>query len=288
MTSCGADILADTLFDTLTAGVSFTLPDVDLTGPLYQVPATVGDVDAPARIGDSALTTKVVDGEGTFDVVMTSIRAHLRDEYDKQRITGDQYTKAYIALTESALSNATQFLLTRDTAHYQALAARMAAMQAEVTLVTARVQLELVKVQLKSATFEARTNEAAFALTKMKLATEDVGYCTAKFSLENIAPEQLKLVKEQGETQRSQTMDTRSDGITPVTGSVGKQKDLYNQQITSYRRDAEVKAAKLFTDAWITMKTIDEGLLPPGGFTNTNLDDILSVLKTVNNLDPTP
>ncbi len=79
-------------------------------------------------------------------------------------------------------------------------------------------------------------------------------------------------------------MDTRTDGVTTITGAVGKQKALYTQQITSYQRDSEVKAGKIFIDAWMTMKTIDEGLLPPDGFTNTNLDEILDTLKTNNDL----
>ena len=43
--------------------------------------------------------------------------------------------------------------------------------------------------------------------------------------------------------------------------------------------DAEVKAAKLFTDAWITQKTIDEGLTAPSNFANDSVNTILGVLK---------
>jgi hypothetical protein len=45
-----------------------------------------------------------------------------------------------------------------------------------------------------------------------------------------------------------------------------------------------VKASKIFSDAWITMKTIDEGLVPPNGFTNASLDTVLTALKTNNQL----
>jgi len=101
--------------------------------------------------------------------------------------------------------------------------------------------------------------------------------------------EQIRLITEQLETQRAQTMDTRSDGVTPVTGTLGKQKELHAQQIVSYRRDAQLKAARPFIDAWITMKTIDEGTLPPIGFNNANLDEVLSVLRTDNELSaPVP
>ena len=85
----------------------------------------------------------------------------------------------------------------------------------------------------------------------------------------------------QSEAQRAQVSDTLSDG-TPVAGLIGKQKDLYTQQINSYKRDAEVKAGKLWIDAWITMKTIDEGLLPPDQFTNTEINEVLATLKTNN------
>ena len=96
-----------------------------------------------------------------------------------------------------------------------------------------------------------------------------------------VAEKQVVLTTEQAESQRAQTLDTRLDGAT-VTGLMGKQKELYSQQITSYKRDAEVKAGKLWIDAWITMKTIDEGLLPPDQFTNIEINEVLATLKTNN------
>ena len=77
-------------------------------------------------------------------------------------------------------------------------------------------------------------------------------------------------------------MDTRTDGTTVITGLLGKQKALYEQQITSYQRDAEIKMARPFIDAWITQKTSDEGVLAPNNFTNAQLDQILSHLRTQN------
>ena len=83
--------------------------------------------------------------------------------------------------------------------------------------------------------------------------------------------------------QRAQTLDTRSDGST-VVGAVGKQKDLYSQQIKSYQRDSELKAAKLFADAWTVQKTVDEGFVAPANFQNPSLDSVLGHIKTNNNL----
>lgn len=93
----------------------------------------------------------------------------------------------------------------------------------------------------------------------------------------------IELIKEQAEAQRAQTLDVRKDG-SAVTGSIGKQKELHSQQIISFQRDAELKAARPFIDAWITMKTIDEGTLPPTNFNMANLDQVLTILRTNNDL----
>jgi hypothetical protein len=272
-----SDIEANALLVSLTEGVSFEVPNVDLTGSEFAVP---GDVTAAmyallTKLTNADLTTGV-DGTGTFDVLMKSFAAHLKVEYNANRITGAEYTKAFIALTESAMGGAVQFLLGRDQAFWQAQTAQIAA-------ITARIGLESAKVQHAALQFQALTAEVDYALTKLKLATEDAQYGTLKYQLDNLMPAQLTLLREQVEAQRAQTLDTRVDGV-PVSGTLGKQRELYNQQITSYQRDSEAKAAKMFVDAWITQKTIDEGLLPPNGFTNASLDEVLTVLKTNNNL----
>lgn len=277
--SCSAEVEANRLLEELTKGDDFTLPDIDMSGPEWDIP---GGDDSPIfgaidKISNESLTTREVGGSGTFDALMESAHNHLKAEFKANRITGGEYTKAYIAMMESCMSNAVQFLLGRDQAYWAAALAQIQAVTARVTLATSKAQFVLAKLQALSAKSE-------YALTKMKIATESETYCAALFNASQMLPQQLKLITEQTEAQRAQTLDTRSDGST-VTGSVGKQKELYSQQITSYQRDAEVKASKLFTDAWITQKTIDEGLNPPNGFTNASIDTILSKLKSNNGLN---
>lgn len=275
---CGADTEANELLISLTSGDDFVIPDIDLSGPEYEIP---GDGTGPGYepiepLTEAKLTSRLVGGTGMFDGLMVTFSAHLKAEFEKGRITGADYTKAYIALTESALNGAVNYLLGKDQAFWQS-------MLAQAQAITARVQLATAKVQMAAVRIEAMNSKAAYGLTKLKLSTESVTYCTAQYNLTNMLPQQLASIKEQMEAQRAQTLDTRTDGAT-VTGVLGKQKALYTQQITSYQRDSEVKASKLFTDAWITMKTIDEGLLPPSGFQNSSLDTILTTLKTNNGL----
>lgn len=277
--SCSAEVEANRLLDELTKGDDFTLPDIDMSGPEWDIPGGDGSpiFGAITKITNESLTTREVGGSGTFDALMESAHNHLKAEFKANRITGGEYTKAYIAMMESCMSNAVQFLLGRDQAYWAAALAQIQAVTARVTLATSKAQYVLAKIQALSAKGE-------YALTKMKIATESETYCAALFNVSQMLPQQLKLITEQTEAQRAQTLDTRSDGTT-VTGSVGKQKELYSQQITSYQRDAEVKASKLFTDAWITQKTIDEGLNPPNGFTNASIDTILAKLKSNNGLN---
>lgn len=274
----GGNINANLLMLSLMEGENIPIPSINFNDPAFQLPSDVNSdlYKSVTRLTNKDLTTGVVDGNGTFDALMTGFKVHLKQEYEANRISGAEYTKAFIALTGNAMAGAVQFLLGRDGAFWQAATAQAQA-------ISARVQLETAKVQYAAVLLEALNSRANYALTKLKLATEDVTFASGEFQLNQILPQQRLLLIEQTESARAQTANTRTDGAL-IVGVLGKQKDLYEQQITSYKRDAEVKAAKMFADAWTVQKTIDEGLLPPAGFTNASLDPILTTIKTNNGL----
>lgn len=279
MATHNGDVNANQLMLALMDGVDFPIPEIDFNDAAFKLPTDLNaDVyKSVRRLSNEDLSSGAVDGNGTFDVLMRGFKVHLREEFDASRISGGEYTKAYIALTAGAMQNAVQFLLGRDGAYWQAVLAQSQAM-------TARIAMETAKVQFAAVVMEALTGRANYALTKLKLATEDVQFATGEYQLNVMLPQQLLLLSEQVEGARAQTLDTRTDGAI-VVGVLGKQKDLYQQQIVSYKRDAEVKAGKLFTDAWTVQKTMDEGLLPPAGFTNVSLDKVLTTIKVNNGLN---
>lgn len=399
--TCDPTTPANELMANLAGDASITLPDIDLTKPEFQLPdnSTNPIFKDIVRLQNKDLTDGKINGDGTFDALMRGFKAHLQQEFEAGRITGSDYTKSYIALTEAAMAGSVQFLLGRDAAYWSAVQAQTAASIAQVQLVATRVELETTKLKYAMAKYEALTVKSNYALAKMRLALESVNYCTGLYNLNTMLPqqfdqlveqtrmtkeqadgalyqntqmlpqqrlllieqtrntkeeadtasaqrlqllpeqvkqvtaqyglvtaqknhqiaettdllpkqirmveaqagaqeytttvmmplqtvqltEQTNMIKEQKEAQRAQTSNTRSDGSI-VAGSIGKQKELHDQQITSYKRDAEVKAARPFIDAWIAMKTIDEGLLPPNGFANTSLDQVLTKLKQNNQL----
>ena len=312
MSDCGADDLANTLLGTLTAGETFALPDVDLGSADYQLPDLTELMGEVTKLTNDDLTTGAIDGQGTFDALMRGMAVHLRKEYEGNRITGAEYAKAYTALVQGAMANATQFLLGRDQAYWQAVTAQIQARRAKIEETTSKVQLETAKAQLAALRYEANTAKANFGLMKMKLSTESINYCLEKFNLDEMMPNQKALLLEQIlgaqknnlvtqynldtmlptqnalqleqiEVQRAQTSNTRTDG-TAIGGAVGRQMALHDQQITSYKRDTETKFAKMLSDAWITQKTLDEGTLPPTVFTNAVLDQVFGKLRTNNDL----
>lgn len=306
--SCGAETEANALLATLLAAEDVTLPAINYDADAFEMPDSITDnlQKLVITLKPEEITTGSIDGSGVFDIIMKGMKAHLQEEYQKSRITGAEYTKAYIALVDGAMNQSVQFLINKDQVFWQAQTAQIAAY-------TARMQFEAAKMALATAKFQALTAKSEYGLTKMKISSESMAYCTAKFQLDFIMPKQLEQLTfqtigagiqndtgtyqlttllpaqklqldEQTNAQRAQTSNTRLDG-TPIVGVLGKQIALYDQQIVSYQRDAEVKSAKLFTDAWITMKTIDEGLLPPANFENAQLNLILQTLIDNNNLD---
>jgi len=257
-----SDTIANDLFISLVGENNAQLPDIDLSREWFEIPWTVDhDVYKPVkRIEPEDITTKEVNGTGIFDVMMAGIRAHLELEYEKNRITGAEYAKAYVALTQAALANAVQFALGKDQAFW-------ASARAQAETITARVANEVAKIQ-------ALLNRAEYALTKLKLATEDANFGAQKYNISQILPIQKDLLTEQMEAQRAQTSDRRSDG-QEVKGVMGAQKELYEQQVRAYEEDIRHKFTKLLTDTWITRHTINEELSPPKQLLTKALEEVV-------------
>lgn len=279
MATNGGDVLASELMLALLTGEDVSIPTIDFSGSEYTIPGDINSdaYDVLVRLSDSDLTTGAINGTGAFDKLMVGVAAQLQREYDAGRITGVEYTKAYIALTGSALSSSLQYLLSRDATYWQAV-------QAQAASVTARVQLATAKAQNAAAQLEAKNIKATYALTKLQLAKADADYGSAKYTLEEILPVQKINVQEQAEAQRAQTMDTRSDGVTAVAGSLGKQNALYAQQIISYQKDSQLKAGKIFSDIWTVQKTVDESPNVPDAFGYETINDVMQTIITSNDL----
>lgn len=186
-------------------------------------------------ITNEDLTTKVVDGTGIFDELMTAANAHLDSQFKNERITGTQYAEVYLGQLQAVLANAVQFLIERDKTYLNNLL-----INAQIEL--ANKQVELAEKQLEQADKQLELLEKQIELQQA----------------------QSDLARQKIKTEIAQISDT-VDGVA-VGGVIGAQVALYKQQRESFLRDAEQKSLKILADTWITRKTIDDGVEVPVNF----------------------
>jgi len=411
MSDCNNDVEAEALYVALGDEADFAIPVVDLNGAQFTIPAELdNDLYTPlSRLTEADLTTRKLEGTGLFDGLMEATNAQLQEQYDSGRITGSEFASAYVSGLQSAMGNAVQYLLSRDTTHWQAVVAQQQARAAELEVVKTRLMVEESKARMLAAQLDVKTKAAQLALGKMQLVSEDVRTCLlrvqksqaeyeltnilpielaksqsqiaatdagtaqtnaqtvllgtqeaqAEYELANILPielaksqaqiaatdagtllttsqkdktlyetasvlpaqiakinsdkevsdytwetvmpaqvagitadtvgkvynndfilpEQRASIKEQTEAHRAKTLDTRSDGVTPITGAIGKQKDLHTQQVKSYQDDSQTKLIKILTDTWITGKSMDENYGTPSAYTEGYVNSAVAALR---------
>lgn len=192
-------------------------------------------------ITNEDLTTKVVDGTGIFDELMTAANAHLSAQWDMERITGTQYAEVYLGQLTAVLQQAVTFLIEKDKTYLNNLL-----VQAQIDL--ANKQIELADKELEKADKEIELLDKQIELQELN----------------------KELIAQKVKTEKAQISDT-VDGV-PVTGIIGAQIALYKQQKDGFIRDAEQKALKIISDTWITRKTVDDGTPLPTGFDTAAVD----------------
>ena len=168
------------------------------------------------------VTDGTVTGNGIFDIWMRTLGAHLKREYAEQRITGDEYAKAYIALMNNLLNAAVGFL-TQD--------AQLAMAQEKL-----KYELQLLDAQVKLADKELALKDKDLALKEKQVA---------------LAEAQLKAA----EAQYKDTVD----GL-PVGGVLGKQMKVYDAQAKGFKDNALQAATKIMVDTWNIRRQTEESL----------------------------
>ena len=171
----------------------------------------------PLLVTDGTLT-----GNGIFDTWMRALGAHLKREYAEQRITGDEYAKAYIALMNNLLNAAVGFH-TQD--------AQLAMAQEKL-----KYELQLLDAQVKLADKELALKDKDLALKEKQVA---------------LAEAQLKAA----EAQYKDTVDGQ-----PIGGVLGKQMKVYDAQAKGFKDNALQAAAKIMVDTWAIRRQTDETL----------------------------
>lgn len=261
------DIRSKELLQKVTEGLDFNVPNVDFNDPAFKLPEALADAlqNVPDKISTESLTERSIHGNGVFDAIMEAMENHLKREYEEGRITGAEYTKAYIAMLQSSIQFAVQFLLGKDLAYYQALGAQAQALQGNLDAYTAKVKLAIAQAQ-------AHTTKAQYAAQVLQLAGIEAQTDNAK--------QQEKLLKEQTEQAHAQVSDTQLDGTTPVSGYTGNQNSLLKQQVTSFKKDAIIKAAKVYADSLTTQLSMNTATVAGTGLDAAGIGNAIGKLAS--------
>ena len=242
------------------------------------------------------------EGDGIFDQMMRSIKSHLLEEYNAQRIRGSEYSQVYLGAMQSAMQQSIQWQLSAQTSANQAeliaeqtkqvtkqtelTEEQIAQVVAQTELTkeqtnTQKEQTELVDQQGINAGLEAdnipKQGDNIDANTDLtKTQDENVRAQTLLVQEQTVNAEKEGLILDETKTKTKNEADTIGqkykteqaqinddvDG-SPVAGVIGKQKSLYSAQTEGFTRDAEQKATKITMDAWSVMRTTnDETELP--------------------------
>ena len=131
------------------------------------MPTTTVSVLNPLLVTDGS-----VSGDGIFDIWMRSLGAHLKREYAEQRITGDEYAKAYISLMNNLLNTAVGFL-TQDAQ----LAMSQEQMRHDITISDAQLAMAQTKL-----THDTKISDAQLVIEQDKL-KQDIKVSDAQLTL---------------------------------------------------------------------------------------------------------
>lgn len=242
------------------------------------------------------LTGGEMQGQGIFDELMRAVKSHLAEEYKAGRITGDNYSQAYISSLDMALGNANTFALQHLVTNQQVrlLDAQIANEELNKELIQGQIdklakdteyvtkqitkvdsEIELVDAQVATQAKQLLVMDQAIANAQKDLEVKDANlvYQAAQTAMvtqqtvnavsqdDQIKKQTLKLQSEIEvlEQRKISELAQVSDTVNgqPVGGVIGKQLNLYQNQADGYIRDAEQKVAKIMNDTFLTRVTTD-------------------------------
>ena len=197
------EVISIDMYNSLVNGLNITTPSYDFTDPKYNIPSNLLTAldTLPDKVFDEMsideLTECKLNGNGVYDKLITTARIHLKEEMDKGRITGAEYTNAYTQIVVSSMQQSVAFVTQMHqlkqssiVSYYKTLVDMV---QAKISAVTSLIQLELQKINtqlsIAQAAAQVATNKAQFAHTVSQLGQADASY--------GLTHEQIALTHEQ-------------------------------------------------------------------------------------------
>lgn len=247
----------------------------------------------------SSVTTGCPSGSGVFDQLMKSVKAHLKEEYDSQRIRGSEYTQVYLGGMQAAMSQAIQWQLGAQIAANQALLIEKQydnldkqgeLIQEQIDQIIAQTELtvqqktnliaEALNIPKQGDILDAQESQIAAqtGLVTQQALTEEQNTASTQYNVESMLPAQKAILDQKLITEEAQTKDTTVQGA--VAGAIGKKNALVAKQTDGFDRDAEQKASRAIFDSWgMAIGSDIAGEAVPTELSKDNIDEVIRQLR---------
>ena len=248
------EVISIDMYNSLVSGLNITTPSYDFTDPKYNIPSNLLTAldTLPEKVFDDMsideLTECKLNGNGVYDKLITTARIHLKEEMDKGRITGAEYTNAYTQIVVSSMQQSVAFvtqmhqLKQSSIVNYYKTLIEM--VQAKISAVTSFIQLEIQKantqVSIAQANAQVATIKAQFAHTVAQLGQVDASYGLTQQQIEltheqaAVAQQQVDLTHQQAAVaQQEVNLTSQKADLTHQQAAVAQQQIELTQQQTA-------------------------------------------------------
>lgn len=281
--------ISQEILSILTSKLDFTIPkvdykDLDVSFPDELIKELSKTPEMPKP--DNLASSNVEDNIPSYNRIMNAFRATLADEADKDRIDKNQYATILQAVMSTAMQLAVEYELNRYTNKYTSISA---AIKAKADVATAKTQAAIAKMQLAQAQSNAHTARAQFASTVMDLGIKDSSYGSNQQNIK-VAQQNIKVAEKQIEQMNQsiqvaqKQIDQMNQEISASIASVSRDDRIADQQIESSKLRDVRDLGKVYSDVYLTQKGVDEGTATPSSLTSTNIDEVMTKLRTMHKL----
>lgn len=206
------------------------------------------------------LTDATVTGNGVFDILMKSARAHLEAEFKKGHIKGTEYATVYLGSMQEVLRTSMEFLLQKSKVGWESQILEQALLKAKVDLEKVNLEREMLEASMPKIAAEVallqqqvQTAIQQRLLVVAQICNTEAQTAATLASIEKNTAE-INLLNKKADTESAQT---QNNGVAPDS-VIGQQKALYAAQRDGFDRNAEHQAAQLMVSSWQVRRTTDE------------------------------
>jgi len=233
---------------------------------------------------------------GLFDQLMSTVKHHLQEEYDAQRLKGTDYAKVYVGSMEAVMQNTTTYLLGILLLEEQK--DKVVAETALIDAQTSKTDQEIVLLgwEIKRVQYEvenllpAQLNKLLAEIAVLELQDDLVAAQILKITAEIDMLESQKLLIDAQILKINQEilfLDAKiateyANTIDGAGGLIGKQMSLLTAQKYGFAGDIEVKVAKLHADYAAVWQSVQEDETIPflsGTATGSNTTGSIAAIK---------